>query len=577
MAGFRKIQRFPWLVALATAAVPFFVQQVRGQEESVNSRAWSAPAPTAAPLAAAAQQAQQQSQRQMRAYTDRVNDNAKKNYDLQAEITQHDTQVLEAWEAEELKKHPELREGALGGSAPKPSEGSTLNGVPLKLLLIKPLETAVKARESAAPGGAAPAPTAPAEVPAPEIPVNLNYLGRAALTGNTTRLFGPGNFLPSQIPAPGQQFYGAPARAAVAADGNFVDLSSGGTSGAGTLAGKAVIGANGPGAASAATPTPTAFVQQAYGQFNNWTFGISETAFANISALPETLDVAGPNARVSAYAQGVGSGQARLSYALASTQQQRSGVDWLVSLENPIPEIITSNTGFGPPTGANTATFSRIPDMITAVKYTSGCMQCDCDGTQSFVETWDLQFASIVRDLGYENDTNTVAADMVGWGESLSGSYRFHVNPNTNLRDRICFSITYGEGISHYIVDVSNPTSNFKSVGYDAMLNGASVVPLPLLAWYVDYQHNWGDHLRSNFTYSHVDLSGISPAANPLAYHVGEYLGMNLIYHTTTQLPGSTAKQQFSYGVEYLWGEKQILNGNWGSDQQVMLAVSLSK
>ena len=79
--------------------------------------------------------------------------------------------------------------------------------------------------------------------PFSEISINA-YEGRAAIVADSTRLSNPGNstvtgasvgsiFLPSEIPASGQQFFRTPGQAAVIANGTYVKLSSGGTTSTG--------------------------------------------------------------------------------------------------------------------------------------------------------------------------------------------------------------------------------------------------------------------------------------------------------------------------------------------------------
>ena len=68
-------------------------------------------------------------------------------------------------------------------------------------------------------------------------------------------------------------------------------------------------------------------------------------------------------------------------------------------------------------------------------------------------------------------------------------------------------------------------------------------MPLPVLAWYLSFRHNWCDALRSSITYSQVRLDSISPAIapNPFAYRFGEYMGINLVYHVDASIKDAAA------------------------------------
>ena len=86
-----------------------------------------------------------------------------------------------------------------------------------------------------------------------------------------------------------------------------------------------------------------------------------------------------------------------------------------------------------------------------------------------------------VEVLGVENDNETLVRGAFGWGESLSGAWWFNLRDDAPAQDAIFYSATYGEGISHYIVDTRAQLDNGAA---DAVLDtSGNLVPLPLLAW----------------------------------------------------------------------------------------------
>lgn len=390
------------------------------------------------------------------------------------------------------------------------------------------------------------------EVLSSEVTINAEYMGRAALIEDNSKLadFSQGNFLPSAIPVAGQPFFNSPWRSTLQGSGNAVrlnvtadpepDLAVSGH--AQVLVQSANLSLNGTGGDT------TVSFREAFGRINRLSMGLIETAFADPGAVPETLDLAGPNARLTVQPAGFGDCQGRLSYDFFS-DGQRPGFMTTVSVEQPRPQIATS---------ATTATYAKYPDFISALQYTDGYIE---DGTYN--ETWHVQFGSIVRNLGLQDDTNTFNQTVFGWGTSLSGSYRFTVNPDLCVRDRVVFSVTYGEGISHYITDL-----NAAGDANDAVLNGANnLVALPVLAWYAGYTHNWTDYVRSTATFSKVNLDSVVPL-NPVAspYRIGEYAAVNLLYHNRFFVKTATDPEPHNFytGLEYLFGHKETLDGASG-------------
>jgi hypothetical protein len=397
-----------------------------------------------------------------------------------------------------------------------------------------------------------------------ESPINADYLGRAALLGDDTRLagFANGNFLPSAIPVAGQPFFGSPSRANLQGNGSAVGVSAAGLVQPGvTVSGYAqLLVQNASLSSTGSSPNNNVTLRQAFGQINRLSIGSMETAFADPASAPETLDLAGPNARITVAPAGLGGGQGRLSYYLFSDGSQ-GGFRGTMSLEQPLPQIQTV---------ATTGTFASTPDFVTAWQYVDG----DMIGTD-FLERWHLQFASVFRSLGLENDTNTFRQTVFGWGTVLSGSYRFVANRNLQSLDRVMFSVAYGQGISHYVTDLNNAADT-----NDAVVNSANVlVPLPVLAWYVGYTHNWTDAVRSTATFSQVNLDSVVPlGATTSPYRLGDYVAANLVYHRTISatVGGTTSDHNFYTGLEYLFGHKETLDGAVGDAQRIMWVTSIS-
>jgi hypothetical protein len=421
----------------------------------------------------------------------------------------------------------------------------------------------------------------------PDLSLSAGYSGRAAAVEDSTRLVGgaAAGFLPSTIPVAGQQFFGSRAQAALQGDGSVVNFNATKSAASGTGSPldpnlNLFISFLAPNSNSD-TGEARGGLQQTFLQYNYWVVGQSDTAFADNDALPETLDFSGPNARVTVLSGGAqGKGNGRLSRYFFSNGQS-PGFRGNLSLEAPLPEIksaITSTPPANPPIGS-TSPFASTPDFISTLRYSDG------DGPEgNYIERWHVQVGSIVRSLGLEKDNNT-AQYCFGWGTSLSGVFRFHANSRLLVRDGVFFSATYGQGISHYIMDLQTTSMNLKNGGNDAILNPSNtLVPLPALAWYTGYTHNWSDNWRSTATYSHVSLgspSSLGANAVPFLYRFGDYLAINLLHHL--EIPGAkdsngnSTYHTWFYGLEYLYGQKETLNGALGHDDRIEFVMAFSK
>lgn len=404
--------------------------------------------------------------------------------------------------------------------------------------------------------------------PSGELYLTATAVGRASVVGDDTRLatFAKGNFLPSAIPAAGQPFFGTGSRANVLGSGSAVQIHAytpPGSDIAASAHSQFLVDNLGFGTAGDSF-SGNISVRQAFGQINRLSAGLMETAFADPAAVPETLDLAGPNARITVNDAGLGAGQGRISYDFFDDPKQ-GGFTVTTSLEQPLPEIAVTPT---------TGVFARYPDLVVVAQYVAGDISND-----TIVERWHLQYGAVVRSLGLENSSDTLREDVSGWGLNLSGAYRFEPRRCLNVHDRVAFSVTYGEGIAHYVTDLNNMTDPS-----DAVLNGAgSLVALPVLGWCAGYTHNWGDYLRSTATYSYVNVDGIAGAggAPTSPYRSGDYLAVNLVYHDEFRgLPivaDNPTKYKFYTGLEYLFGRKEALDGNAGEAQRVMWTTALVK
>ena len=379
-----------------------------------------------------------------------------------------------------------------------------------------------------------------------------------------------GTFLPANIPV-GQPFYGGPPRANGTATGSLFNLTGGQqVTNSMTATGSVSVVATESGS------DLTASVQQATLQLSNLVVGLGETALADPDAVPLTLDLAGPNSRVTVYTDGITKGQGRLSYYFVRAPTD-GGLDANFSVEEPNPEIVTTATGAK---SAVTSTFARFPDLISTLRYGPGLNALQ-------FHDWHVQFGTVVRDLGLENGTETLVRNSVGWGLSLGGHYSFVFNPEaTQLPEVLTAAIIGGQGIAHYVDDLHSTGS---AVGNDAVLTNDHFARRAdgALGYSAGYTHYWFENLRSTASYSHVYLDSIATTAETVSpYRSGDYFSINLTYGILTAdsillpqvaIPKTATGYHFVAGLEYLYGRKETLDGNAGHDQRVMMVVSIDK
>ncbi len=283
------------------------------------------------------------------------------------------------------------------------------------------------------------------------------------------------------------------------------------------------------------------------------------------------MDLDGPNARPWIY-----KGQGQIKYEFSHPTDPLNyptGLYGFVSAETPSPDISL-------PT--HYTTFSECPDIVATMTYLNGEAVTDtCTNTKKLNESGHIQIGALARDLGVESDGTGVAParnQTIGWGTQLSGQYSLfrERGPCSDFTDHAFFSITYGDGISHYFNDL-----HLVSATNDAVYSTTthSIETLPILAYYAAYQHDWTDRLRSTAIYSHLDLHSLPEGST--GYRSGDYMSVNLIYHLDSCTPASTkgaagTEHHFFAGTEYLYGRREDVSGNAGSDQRVVVEFGAS-
>ncbi|MBD3676001.1 MAG: porin [Planctomycetaceae bacterium] len=245
-------------------------------------------------------------------------------------------------------------------------------------------------------------------------------------------------------------------------------------------------------------------LRHAYGEVQSLIVGQTWSTFANVRALPPTLDNEGS----------------------ASVISRRQGqIRWTEEL---LVQELTFSLAIEDPQLALTESFAALdvrglnesPDLVTRFKYS--------DDDTSFM------LAAVVRQLGAITPSGS-KIEQAAWGTNFSMSHR------VTSKDEGYMQIVVGEGIGSY-----------KGIA-DVVTDGISRAGLlPALGWMVGWNHRWTEQLQSNLTYSEnvLDNPGYQPGDE---LHRNTYFATNVIW---------APAQNFFTGIEYLYGIRENVNGD---------------
>jgi len=276
-------------------------------------------------------------------------------------------------------------------------------------------------------------------------------------------------------------------------------------------------------------------LRHAFGQYRSILAGKTWTTFMDIDSLPEEVDVEGIN------------GQVLLRHSQVRWFPQfGKNYKLKIALEDPATDIYEGQGQRG--RFDLVASLNRMP--------------------LGPLGRWNYRVGFILRDLGAIEDLNDEFAPTIsttGWGITTSGR-----QPVTGWGedDYILWQLTYGEGIGHYINDLSSVG------GGDAVFDPAGKLrALPVFSGYASYMHrwpmtwrflkNWPGVMRSSFTFSWVNINNFD-FQEDTSYDRTLRASMNLMYNPTQNIQG---------GLEFLWGKRTNKDGSSGSATQLQFAM----
>jgi hypothetical protein len=259
-----------------------------------------------------------------------------------------------------------------------------------------------------------------------------------------------------------------------------------------------------------------------YGYFR---VGQQNTVFMDSNAFPMTVDFAGPRGLVNQRRPG-----ARVTIPLADK------LFWAIGIEQPFSDITTNGEGVN---------VQDIPDFATHLRYES--------------DFGHVQLSTILRSIEYRPFGGETTREP-GWG--FSASTVFHPwalligsnpvrksNPTGLERSRILLQYTLGWGIGRYIQDTAG-------LGLDGQVDPVTGTfnTVYAVGWSVSYEHWFTEKWLSNITYSEdfVGHNGPQP--------FNTYAGANYLTAALWWVP----IPRMSLGIEYVWGQRENLDGERG-------------
>jgi len=250
-------------------------------------------------------------------------------------------------------------------------------------------------------------------------------------------------------------------------------------------------------------------LRRAYGELGNFLIGQEWSTFVDLAAYPETIDFGGAV------------GSLFIRQAMIRYSQPFEGGSFQFAIEN--PEATFTDSTFG-------SSNETLPDVIARVNIDPGF------GHYSVV--------GMLRQLSYDNGVSD--DDQLGYAISLNA-----IVP-TYGKDNFHFEANYGTALGRYM------TATFE----DAFVNPVTGDIETNDQWggLVSYQHFWTDNLRSTLVYSLAERDNDLQYVTNTAEKRYQSVHANLMWSPVPRV---------DVGVEYIWGYRELENGDDGDMNRV--------
>ena len=286
-------------------------------------------------------------------------------------------------------------------------------------------------------------------------------------------------------------------------------------------------------------------LRHAWATYKNLGMGQTWSNFMDIDIFPNTIDYWGPTGMVFYRNQ-----QVRYSFPMGEDE-------FSISLEDPNTALTVGRFRDTNPCDIPNAD----PDCESTVSRLG-------DSFQSYNDLPDLsaryrnngdfghyQVAGIVRKLGYERLDNGKKDDELGWGINTSAGL------NTWGQDKLKLQVVYGEGIGNYMndggIDIAPDSADINNAGAEA---------IELLGVSAYYDHYWSDRWSTSVGWSMIDLDTTDGQLST-EFEKGQIAQINLLHYPADNV---------LLGSEFIWGEREDVNGNTGSDYRIQFTLKVN-
>jgi hypothetical protein len=279
---------------------------------------------------------------------------------------------------------------------------------------------------------------------------------------------------------------------------------------------------NGPAQAAGGGGNPFR-LRHAFVDFGYFRFGQQNSVFMDGTNWPSLVDFQGPNSWVNQRQP-----SARVTLLVADT------LYWAASVERCFSDITTNGLG---------TNVQDVPDFATHLRF---------EGLRGHA-----QVATVLRTIGFRPTGNEEVDRELAVG--LSGSAVVHpwavmmgtdpvreANPSGLTRSRILLMCAGGPGVGRYINDLAGQ-------GFDGQVDPITgdFNLVDAFGWNASYEHWYSESWLSNFTFANV-LVDNNDGQPDTTYDEAKYLAASLWW---LPLP------RMSFGIEYMWGQRQNLDG----------------
>lgn len=258
-------------------------------------------------------------------------------------------------------------------------------------------------------------------------------------------------------------------------------------------------------------------IRHAFVTYDKWLFGQTWSTFQNVGSLPETVDFIG-NTDFGIFVR-----QAQIRYTNGGFQ---------FAVEN--PETTVTPFGGG---GRIVADDNELPDFVGRYNLTTGNLS--------------MAFAALARQLSY-NDGGAIDSSTTSFGVSVTGKVMFGDND-------IRFGVNTGSGMGRYI---GLNTSN------GAVLDATGdLEAIDSTAIYIAYRHVWNSKMRSNISYSAIEIDNDTDLTGTGATDSTDSLRVNLFYSPVAKL---------SFGGEVAIANRELESGVDGKMTRLQFTAMLA-